>query len=169
MEKETKKYLIIGAVLILTVSIGVVLWKKYQTESTASQTPTDQSNQDELALLAASLSSNAYAGQVGGAQPFSASVVGGSVPQSLADEVLALERALGFVPDTPTTTPTPTTPTTPTVPAPTASPAPTPAPEPETGQPTPRFPHPASEVIKYHHGAPLFEMDGVAHEGVIVS
>lgn len=177
MEKETKKYLIIGAVLILTVSIGVVLWKKYQTGEATNQAASDQSNQDELALLASSLASNAYAGQVGGAQPYSASVVGSSVPQSLSDEVLALERALGFAPPD-TTTPVPTG-ATPAAGAPAsgapANPPQAPAQNTGTtgdathGQPTPLVPHPASEMIKFNHGAPLFEMDIVSHEGVTVA
>jgi hypothetical protein len=123
MEKETKKYLLIGGALIISVSIGVLLWKKYQSSSSSSQAATDQSNQDELALEAAALANNAYAGQAGGAQPFSVATVGGAVPQTLAQEITAIEEALGIAPPATGTTTTTTTPATPTTPAENASPA----------------------------------------------
>jgi hypothetical protein len=167
MEKETKKYLIIGGVLILTVSVGVVIWKKYQVSSDSSAAATDQANQDALSLEAASLASNAYAGS--GAASYSPQLAGASTPTSLADEVLALERALGF-------NPSPTPPATSTPPSgsasvPTSGSAPTPPTAPaQTGDGSVHpIVHPAISEIKYHHGAPDFEPEGVMHEGVLVS
>src|SRR5579859_3390111 len=171
MEKETKKYLIIGTTIVVTVGVGVLLWRKYQTQSASTAAATDQSNQDELSLLAASLESNAYASTTGGSSGFSPQAVGAGTPKSLADEVLALEQALGFAPTTPSSSTA----------APTGSgsgtPSTTPASSPpsSTGAPTEPIPvsNPArpaheviSEMLKYHHGSPLFEMDGVQGEGV---
>lgn len=165
MEKETKKYLIIGTTIVVSVGIGVLLWKKYQTASAASGAAADQSNQDELSLLAASLESNAYAGQAGFSN-YSPAVIGAGTPKTLAEEVLALEQELGIAPAS----------TSPSAPAPTASGgnAPTPAPAPSHRTPAPAqdghyIPEDSSEMIRYNHGAPLFEMDGVRGEGVLVS
>lgn len=168
MEKETKKYLIIGTALVVSIGIGVVLWKKYQTTSTASNAASDQSNQDELALLESSLEANAYAGE-SGAESYSPAVVGSGTPQTLAEEVTSLENALGFGPP-PTTTPTTPTPTTPTTPI-TPAPAPTnpPATPPATGSPTPVPTTPETELangIQYLHGSPVLQMDGVPGEGI---
>lgn len=175
MEKETKRYLIIGTTIVVTVGIGVVLWKKYQTSSSASAAASDQSNQDELSLLAASLESNAYASATGGGASYSPQMVGIGAPQSLADEVLSLEQALGFAPTTPT--PAPSSPSTPAASGggnPSPSPAPSPTPTP--GAPAPVNPStvvhnevPTNELIRYNHGSPIFEMDGVTGEGVLVS
>lgn len=166
MEQETKRHLIIGVAIVVSVSIGLVIWKKYQTSSTASAAASDQSNQDQLALELAALSANAYGGQAGGAQNFSSpAAVGSGVSQSLADEVSAIENALGFgpaahVPAT-STTATPTAPTTPvTTPTPTATNTPVPSSLIEGG---------TSQMIKYNHGQPLFEMDGVTSEGHTVA
>jgi hypothetical protein len=176
MEKETKKYLIIGTALVVSIGIGVVLWKKYQassdTSEAASNAAADQSNQDELALIESSLEANAYAGEAG-AQSYSPAVIGTGTPQTLAQEVTALEAALGFGPGV-TASPTPI-PTTPTTPAPTAAPSPTPAPAVpspttpvETGSPI-TVTTPMAEAIQYEHGAPIFEAEGVPGEGVNVS
>lgn len=166
MEKETKKYLIIGTTLVVTVGIAVVLWKKYQTQSAAGAAAADQSNQDELSLLAASLESNAYASQT---SSYSPAVVGASTPKSLADEVLALEQALGIAP-TSSPVPAPKMPPSGSGNTPVATPASPALPK----QTAPEFPAPAhdiptSEMIRYNHGAPLFAMDGVTGEGVLVS
>lgn len=176
MEKETKKYLIIGTVLVISIGIGVVIWKKYQSSSSESSAASDQSNQDELALLSASLEANAYAGQAGAAS-YSPSVVGTGTPTSLADEVLKLEAALGFGP-TPATppaatgspTPSPTTPpTTPPVTPPSATGSPAPVADVPIADANGNIHGGVSEMIRYKHGAPIFEMDGVPGEGVTVS
>jgi hypothetical protein len=175
MEKETKKYLIIGTALVVSIGIGVVIWKKYQTSSdsndAANSAAANQSNQDELALLESSLEANAYAGQAG-AQSYSPAVIGTGTPETLAQEVTSLEAALGFGPGL-TTTPVPST-TTPTTTTPTTS-------APSTTTPTtPNTPveasgtpiaiaSPAAEAIQYEHGAPMFESEGVPGEGVNVS
>lgn len=168
MEKETKKYLIIGTALVVSIGIGVVIWKKFQSSNSATAAAADQSNQDELALLSASLESNAYAGQAG-ATSYSPSVVGTSTPKSLADEVLALESALGFGPPTtpaPTGTPSTSAPPVPTTPVATGSPTPNPSTHPiDVAGHSPSM----SEMIRYNHGSPLFEAEGVPGEEVRIS
>lgn len=170
MEKETKKYLIIGTALVVSIGIGVVIWKKYQTSSTASTAASDQSNQDELALLESSLEANAYAGQAGAAS-YSPAVVGTSTPTSLADEVTALETALGFGPSTTAANPPPTATG---APAPTPTPTPTPVATPTPAPAAPiesagTNPVTTADAINYKHGSPIFEMEGVPGEGVNIS
>ena len=164
MEKETKKLLVIGGAIVLAVGIGVILWKKYQSSSVATEAAQTQSSQDELELVAASLANNAYAGQSGGAQPFTPAVTGGHIPQSLADEILAIEKALGLLPEEP---PAPTTPQVTTPPT-------TPPTETKPSRGSPSIPSPAhhappSEIIRYNHGMPLFEIGDVNNEGALVS
>lgn len=160
MEKETKKHLIVGVALVVSIGIGVVVWKKYQSSSSATAAASNQSNQDQLALELAALSANAYAGQSGGAQTFSSPAAVSSGPQqTLSEEVIALENALGFGP---APTPAPATPTIPTATTPTTPTAPTTTTTPIMGGSG------VSEMIRYNHGEPLFSMDGVTHEGLLI-
>jgi hypothetical protein len=170
MEKETKKYLIIGTALVVSIGIAVVIWKKYQTSNTASSAASDQSNQDELALLESSLEANAYAGQAGAAS-YSPAVVGTGTPTSLADEITALETALGFGPPATAANPLPTATG---APAPTPTPAPTPVASPTPAPAAPietagNNPATVADAIRYQHGSPIFEAEGVPGEGVMLS
>lgn len=164
MEKETKKYLIIGTTIVVVVGIGVFLWKKHQsgdTNAAAAPTGTDQATQDELSLLAATLENNAYAGSDTGtgAPTYAAAAVGAGLPQSLAAEVTALEQALGFAP-------TPTTPS----PAPPVTPSSSGS---GSGSTHPTATPPAQPVAQpiVHSPNPELEMDGVHHnlDGVLVA
>jgi hypothetical protein len=108
MSPETKKYLIYGTFIVVAAGVGVFVWKKYQDSSSASSAAEDQSNQDELALLSSALESNAYAGSGSGGD-FTSTVATGTTSQTLAQEILALEQALGI--PVPTITQTPASPT----------------------------------------------------------
>lgn len=106
MTQQTKHYLIIGGGLVLAVALAVILYKRYQASSTASQAATDQSNQDALAYLEASSVNSPYGYAGGGGSTISLAPAG--TQQTLAQQVAAIEQAFGFGPpssSTPASTP----------------------------------------------------------------
>jgi hypothetical protein len=104
MTEQTKKYLIIGGGFVLAIVVGIIVYKKYEAGSTASQAAADQSSQDELAYLEAQSMQNAYAGFSGGG---GISVASPTSPTgtSLAQEIQAIEQAFGYGPPPPAAAP----------------------------------------------------------------
>ncbi|HXT74614.1 MAG TPA: hypothetical protein VN785_12245 [Candidatus Angelobacter sp.] len=129
MTQQTKHYLIIGGGLVVAVALAVILYKRYEASSTASQAATDQSNQDALAYLEASSTNSPYGYAGGGGSTVSLAPAG--TQQTLAQQVAAIEQEFGFGPPaapapTPASTPTSGSPAGPSAPTPSKSPAPVP-------------------------------------------
>lgn len=60
MTDKTKHYLILGGGLVVAVSVAIVVYKKYQANSSASQAAAEQQSNDELAYLEASSLDSPY-------------------------------------------------------------------------------------------------------------
>ncbi len=97
MTPQTKHYLIIGGGLVLAVALAVILYKRYQASSSASQAANDQSNQDALAYLEASSMNSPYS-YGGGGSGSSISLAPAGTQQTLAQEIAAIEQQFGFGP-----------------------------------------------------------------------
>lgn len=102
MTPETKHHLIVGGGLIVAVVVGIIVYKKYEAQSGASQAAAGQQNQDALAYLEASSLNSPYAydtsggGGAGISLPSSPSST--NAAQSIADELAGIEQAFGFGP-----------------------------------------------------------------------
>lgn len=99
LTEQTKHYLIVGGGLILAVIVAIVVYKKYQVSSQASQAAADQANSDDLAYLEASSMDNAY-GDGGLAADTAASSIAlpsaSSSSESLAQELQQIEELFGY-------------------------------------------------------------------------
>lgn len=96
MTPETKRSLILGGGLILAVVLGIVVYKKYEANSQASQASSDQATQDELAYIESlSLSGGGYSDYGGGAGS-AITIPSPPATQSLAQELAQIEQTFGF-------------------------------------------------------------------------
>ncbi len=103
MIPETKKYLLLGGGLIAATVIGIVVYKKYEANSQASQAASDQSTQDQLAYIESmALSGGPYA-QDGGAVSSAITLPSAPAMPSLVDQISQLETAFGLAPTAPVT------------------------------------------------------------------
>jgi hypothetical protein len=96
MTEQTKHYLIVGGGLVVSVAVAIIVYKKFEVSSQASQAANAQANQDELAELEASAIDDPY-----GYADASAADTGISFPsagnsQSIAQELQAIEQEFGF-------------------------------------------------------------------------
>lgn len=151
MTEQTKRYLIIGGGLVLAVALAVILYKRYQANSSASQAASDQSNQDALAYLEASSVSSPYGYAGGGGSTISLAPAG--TQQTLADEIAAIEKEFGFGPSSsPASTPASTSASGSSA----GSSAPTPS--------TPPAPVPPQKKLALDNSQPLMTME---HEAFV--
>jgi len=163
MSPETKKYLIYGSGIVVVAAVGVFFYKRTQGSAATDQTSTSES---ELELLAAALQSNQYAAGGGGQSYLPAT--GQSHPPSLADEILALEQALGLAPPA---APAPTSGGSATPPVTSTTP---PSTRPTGGGPSGGEPvgpiHPGGHPVLIEHTSPRYEQEAdYVLEGVHVA
>jgi hypothetical protein len=97
MNEQTKKYLIIGGVLVGATVLGIIVYKKVQVSSEASAAASDQASQDELAYIESMALQNPYEG-VSGAGTAGITLPSAPAGPSLIDELTQLEQAFGLAP-----------------------------------------------------------------------
>ena len=99
MTAETKKHLMYGGALIVSVVLGIIVYKRYEAGAQSSQAASDQANSDELAYIESLALQNPY----GSSAASGSSIVLPTAPaqSSIADELASLEQAFGLAPQTP--------------------------------------------------------------------
>lgn len=99
LSPETKHILMIGGALVLAVVLGIVVYKKYEANSQATQAANDQGTQDELAYLETLMGSGGDYGNYYGDTSGESAITLPATPassMSLADELQQIESAFGF-------------------------------------------------------------------------
>ena len=89
----------IGGALVLAVVLGIVVYKKYEANSQATQAVNDQGTQDELAYLETLMGSGGEYGNYYGDTSGESAITLPATPassMSLADELQQIESAFGF-------------------------------------------------------------------------
>lgn len=109
LSPETKHTLMIGGALILAVVLGIIVYKKFEANSQASQAATsaanDQADQDTLAYLESLALGGGDYSSYEGSGGSSITIPSAPASTSLAQELSSIEQAFGYG-----TTSTPTAP-----------------------------------------------------------